>query len=98
MKVPEPEEYVPLINCIMASDFPPEAFEVCLSQLDITTTSVERISECAESEEGSRLLHDIGLQTEALTPPLTGVPWLVFNNVSMTSLSVTRSQPFCLEV
>ena len=73
----------------MASDFPPEAHDACLSLLDITTTSVERISECAESEEGSRLLHDIGLETGSLDPPLTGVPWLVFNEVSITSRQQT---------
>ena len=82
-QVPQPQEHVPLINCIMASDFPPEAFEVCLGLLDITTTSVERLSECAESEEGSSLLHQIGLKTGSLEPHLTGVPWLLFNEVSI---------------
>merc|ERR1711971_977004 len=79
-QVPAPQEYVPLINCIMASDFPPEAAGSCLEILGITTTSTERILQCAESEEGSNLLHDIGLETGSLSPSLTGVPWLLFND------------------
>ena len=81
VQVTEPQEYVPLINCIMNSDFPPEASDVCLEMLEITTTSAERVRECAESDEGFNLLHDIGLETESLDPALTGVPWLLFNEV-----------------
>ena len=87
LKVTEAQEYIPLINCIMNSDFPPEACESCLEMLDITTTSSERVRECAESEEGSKLLHDIGIETQSLEPALTGVPWLLFNEVSEKSQS-----------
>ena len=68
----------------MNSDFPPEASDVCLEMLEITTTSAERVRECAESDEGLNLLHDIGLETASLDPALTGVPWLLFNEVSRT--------------
>ena len=71
----------------MTSDFPPEASDVCLEMLGITTTSAERVRECAESEEGFNLLHDIGLETESLHPALTEVPWLLFNEVRRKSLT-----------
>ena len=32
--------------------------------------------------EGATLLHDIGVETKDLDPPLYGVPWTLFNGVS----------------
>ena len=31
--------------------------------------------------EGSTLLHDIGVETKGLDPPLRTVPWTLFNEV-----------------
>ena len=31
---------------------------------------------------GSSLLHDVGVKTKALQPPLTFVPWLLYNDVT----------------
>ena len=53
----------------------------CLEELGITTTSPEAISGCADSDEGSSLLHDLGVATHGLNPPLTFVPWVIFNDV-----------------
>ena len=75
-------EYVPLINCMMGSDFPPDSADVCLEMLDITTTSPDRVRECVDSDEGSNLLHDVGVETKSLDPSLTGVPWILFNDVN----------------
>ena len=80
--MPEPSEYVPLINCIMGSDFPPDSADVCLEMLGITTTSADQVGACVDSDEGSNLLHDIGVETKNLDPSLTGVPWILFNDVS----------------
>ena len=82
-QVPDPSEYVPLINCVMGSDFPPDSADVCLEMLDITTTSPDLVRACVDSDEGSNLLHDIGVETKNLDPSLTGVPWILFNDVSL---------------
>ena len=82
VQVPEPAEFVPLINCVMGSEFPPEAADVCLEMLGITTTSPDLVRACVDTDQGSNLLHDIGVETKNLEPSLTGVPWIVFNDVS----------------
>ena len=79
--MPDPEEYIPLINCIMGADFPPSSAELCLESLGILTTSPDRVDQCANSEEGSLLLLNYGEETLSLDPELTGVPWLLFNDV-----------------
>ena len=55
--------------------------DACLEELGITTTSPDAISGCADSDEGSLLLHDLGVATHGLNPPLTLVPWVIFNDV-----------------
>ena len=57
--------------------------DACLEELGITTTSPDAISGCADSDEGSLLLHDLGVATHGLNPPLTFVPWVIFNDVSI---------------
>merc|ERR550517_354443 len=79
-QVLDPGQYVPLINCMMGADYPPDSADVCLETLQVTTTSPERVSECVDSSEGPNLLHDIGVETKNLDPPLTGVPWILFND------------------
>ena len=77
-QVTEPEEYVPLISCLMT---PPANVDECFSDLGITTTSPDSVNKCASSEEGSKLLHDYGVETKGLSPPLTFVPWVTYNDV-----------------
>ena len=67
----------------MGSEFPPESADVCLEMMDITATSPDRVRLCVESDEGSNLLHDIGVETKNLEPSLTGVPWILFNDVNI---------------
>ena len=45
-----------------------------------------QVAACAESSLGSELLHAVGQETLGLEPPLTMVPWLLFNEA-------TSSQP-----
>jgi len=79
-QVTDPSEYIPLINCIMASEYPPLDGYSCLETLGITTTSLDDLVQCVESEQGEFLLHEIGVETLNLEPTLTGVPWLLFND------------------
>ena len=41
----------------------------------------EKINNCAEGPEGSKLLHQAGVATERLEPKLNFVPWIVINGV-----------------
>lgn len=81
VQVSDPKEYVPLINCIMASSHPPSAASKCVTDLGIQATSGARIESCAASEHGENLLHDVGVKTDLLDPKLNYVPWLTFNDV-----------------
>merc|ERR1712083_138990 len=59
-QVTDPEEYVPLITCLMEIPaFDPQAAVDCLENLEISSTTAEAITECAMAEEGSNLLHDV---------------------------------------
>ena len=42
---------------------------------------------CAESSLGSQLLHAVGQETLGLEPPLTMVPWLLFNEATSNQCS-----------
>ena len=57
----------------MASEFPPTSAEFCLETTGVTTTSPEAVRECAESEAGADLLHDLGVETHGLQPPLAPI-------------------------
>merc|ERR1712142_952655 len=76
-----PKEYVPLIDCIMGSTNPPSATVACLTKLNIRTTTAEKVETCAQSDQGSQLLHNIGVETKSLDPAMTFVPWVLFNKV-----------------
>merc|ERR1711981_777030 len=79
-QVSDPEEYVPLISCIMAADYPPTAAQQCIPDLGISTTNYDTVKKCAKSVEGQNLLHDIGVETHALDPALYFVPWILFHD------------------
>ena len=75
-----------MIDCLMGSKFPPTAAEGCLAELNISTTTAANVNGCAETDEGSNLLHDIGVETKALDPKLYFVPWVLFNDVNLFSV------------
>lgn len=79
MKVADPDEYIPLIHCIMGSEDPPTSADFCLETLAVASTTPDRVRKCAEGEVGDKLLYQYGVETHGLDPPLTGVPWLLFN-------------------
>ena len=47
----------------MASEYPPLDGYSCLETLGITTTSLDDLVQCVESEQGEFLLHEIGVET-----------------------------------
>ena len=52
-----------------------------MDKIGILLPPKERVSECANSVEGQRLLHLIGVETNDLQPPLSFVPRIEFNGV-----------------
>ena len=85
-QVTKDEEFVPLISCMMASDDPPTAADACLAEIEITSTTPDNIATCAQSDEGSNLLHEIGVETKNLDPSLYFVPWILFNDVILIAV------------
>ena len=59
----------------------PNAVADCLADLDINTTTAEEVTECANSDEGFNLLHQLGVETKNLDPELYFSPWVLFNDV-----------------
>ena len=88
-QVPEPRDYVPLINCLMSSSDPPSAAAACIASLGTQSVTAKEVADCAGSELGSSLLHNVGLKTKNLQPPLTFVPWLLYNDVTWPGLLAT---------
>jgi len=81
-KVRDPAEYLPLISCLMRKwKSPHYPTSECIGLVGTKSVTVKEVEDCANSDEGSNLLHDFGLKTQALDPPLTFVPWQIFNNV-----------------
>ena len=52
-----------------------------MSQHNVTDPPYSEIDICANSEEGQNILHQFGVETKALVPPLTWVPTIVINDV-----------------
>lgn len=55
--------------------------EICARENQLGNWHV--IQECANTTEGSKLLQDHGVYTQQLNPPLTNVPTITFNHVSI---------------
>ena len=86
-QVKDPQEYVPLITCLMDSEFPPDAAGECIADLGTESITVKEVEDCTNSDAGSALLYINGLRTKSLEPTLTFVPWLLYNDVISTSHS-----------
>ena len=52
-----------------------------MNQNNVVNPSYADIDQCANSEEGQNMLHDFGVKTKALDPPLNWVPWILVNDV-----------------
>ena len=81
-QVKDPQEYVPLITCLMDSDFPPDAAGECIADLGTESITVVEVEDCVYSDMGSSLLYINGLRTKNLEPTLTFVPWQLYNDVT----------------
>ena len=71
-----------------------EAVE-CMEELGVSATTPEAVVQCAQSDQGARLLHQLGLETKSLDPPLYAVPWFLFNNVSIYQTYLS-SKGYCV--
>ena len=78
-----------MINCLMDSRGAVNASADCLADLDISTTTAEEVNKCANSDGGSNLLHEYGIETKNLDPKLYFVPWILFNDVIVFSLFIS---------
>merc|ERR1712158_28118 len=70
---------VPLIDCLMRTHTRPDpAVGPCLAELGLDVPP-EAIMDCAAGDQGSELLHALGVETHDLDPALYFVPWILFN-------------------
>ncbi|GAB6022282.1 hypothetical protein CHUAL_006408 [Chamberlinius hualienensis] len=69
---------VNFIGCSMSAQNPVTACQGCAMQYGLEW---DLLYDCANAAQGSDLLHDNGLLTQSLQPPLTYVPWIVINDV-----------------
>ena len=52
-----------------------------MAAADIAETTFEEVDKCHSSAEGENLLHDIGVETANLDPPLYFIPWILLDEV-----------------
>ena len=52
---------------------------------DITGTTFEDVDRCHSTPEGENLLHEIGVETANLDPPLYFIPWILLDEVNPSS-------------
>ena len=45
--------------------------------------------------QGRDLLHTLGVETHGLEPPLTALPWILFNNVMMVMAMFLKFMKIC---
>jgi len=77
------EEHLPFINCVMNTDYPPDAGQDCASTLGLDWN---QISQCADGKEGENVLHEMGVKTQALHPKLHFVPWITVNGFTSNQI------------
>ena len=65
----------------MSDISPHTATEKCMENLMIAEPSYEEMDQCHSSEKGENLLHDFGVQTDALNPSCYFIPWITIDNV-----------------
>ena len=54
----------------------------CMEAADITAATFEEVDDCHDSAQGENLLHDIGVETANLNPPLYFIPWILLDEVN----------------
>ena len=76
---------VEAVNCIMSDATPNLATKKCMSKLMISEPSYAEVDTCHSSNEGENLLHGFGVETANLNPEHYFIPWITFDNVSLTT-------------
>jgi len=82
--VTDPDEFIYVIHCIEDSDIitSKDNIEKCLKDHSgATDETIDTIIQCAASEEGTQLHHEMGVVTDNLKPKHEYVPWVTFNHV-----------------
>jgi len=83
--VTEPTELVPFMECLVKTHTKPDwGLASCADSLELEIQT-EEILACANGEEGSDLLVELGVETKNLDPPLLWVPWTLFNGAYIES-------------
>ena len=54
----------------------------CMEAADITGATFEEVDKCHSTAEGENLLHEIGVETANLDPPLYFIPWILLDEVN----------------
>jgi len=83
-KTADADKRMEFVNCFMTS-LANTVVEVstatqnCMEAADIGGATFEEVDKCHSSAEGENLLHDIGVETLNLDPPLYFVPWILLD-------------------
>jgi hypothetical protein len=57
---------------------PPSIGEECIAELNLDV-SIDDLAECLNTNLGSVLLHDYGVETKDQDPRINYVPWIIIN-------------------
>ncbi|VDL71002.1 unnamed protein product [Nippostrongylus brasiliensis] len=76
-RLPNPDKYLPVIDCIQGRGDLNEAMTSCMNSSALPDS--KEIYACATGPSGRRLLAEAGEKTKMLKPPLDSVPWVVID-------------------
>jgi len=80
------EQKIEIVNCVMGDSrqWKNDATLKCMDSLNLNDKLLKMslVHECAVSHFGEELLLGMGMETDALIPPHTFIPWITFNGVS----------------
>jgi len=65
----------------MSDDHPDTATLNCMNKNGIQKPTKDEVDKCANSVSGQQYLHDIGVETKGLYPPVDFIPRITFNGV-----------------
>lgn len=79
-QLPAPRDHLPLIDCLLTLNSTPQPVGACLAEIGMEWLTADEVLQCSEGDMGRELLHSLGKETHSLEPPLTALPWILFNN------------------
>lgn len=71
------DQFMAFTYCVMNEFKGSTSGLYCAKEVGFNFTDIEM---CQRSEEGERLLHEVGVTQSTLDPPLTYVPWILIND------------------